>query len=411
MAENRGSSSGDAGSLNAAWESILEARLAEKQAGRTPPFGSGAGMQLSRLDVPEEGLGAGAVRDAGEQLLDMQMKLNESEQSQLEAGNRVQFLEEELGRLRSMTEVSDQMRRQAESDAAQLRTEGVSSDAPLEALKGERNAMEHDLAVARARVAELERERDEARARAEKFESELGELRSAAMGADRARMEAEAELAEVRTELESARAVEGESREELSAADARCAELEIAIGRLKGSAAPAETAAPDEGADALGQAALGQDEIDRVVGEFTRQAEGFTVGAEGTQTEELTARVEEYRTKLAAAEHARGALERRASEAERRVSQLEQSEADLTERLRSSEETRLAFEQRVNALDQEAVNLRNELAAAGGFHGANGQEVAVLRRKLDEAHGIIRAIEDAYLRGRSRRTRTPRRPR
>jgi len=42
-----------------------------------------------------------------------------------------------------------------------------------------------------------------------------------------------------------------------------------------------------------------------------------------------------------------------------------------------------------------------------GHHGSNGAEAAELRRRLQEAYGIIKAIEDAYLAGRMRRTRLP----
>jgi chromosome segregation ATPase len=375
VSEKRRPSRTEAGSLNAAWESILQARLAEKEAGRSPAC-SDEGVRLSRLDVPEEGLAADAVKDAASQLLDMQMRLDAAESARAEASRRVEILEAEVTRLTSEARVADEMRKNAESEAATLRTRTLSADAPLKALKEERDALRHDLAEATARVEELTRERDEARARAIELETELASLRSAAMGADRAREDAEGKLRRLGAELEAARAAEKAAREDLAAADSRCADLEIELKKAR-AAQPAQQD---------GTESLGQDEIDKVVGEFSR---GKVVPSvqQGEREEVLKAELDEARARLAVAESVRAAAEERLARAEAKA-------AEMAARLQAAEKELQA------------------LASSGASpQGGYSSEVLDLRRRLEEAYGIIRAIEDAYIKGQSRRFRLPRGPR
>jgi uncharacterized protein (DUF4415 family) len=398
VSEKRRPTGTDAGSLSAAWESILEARLAERQAGapgRPPDAGEGAQADddrvgLSRLGDADGSLSLSPVRDAAAQLMDMQMRVDAAESARAEAVKRTEVLESEVARLRSAAEVSDEMRRNAESETAWLKTRAIPAETPakaLVALREERDVLEHDLAEARSKVEGLTRERDEARTKAVELETELASLRSAALGADRARDDAEGRFRELAAQLDAARASESEARGDLAAADSRCADLEIELEKLRA----ARGRQREDGAESLGQ-----DEIDKVVGEFSRG--GPAVSVAGAREEALKAELDEARARFAVAESVRSAAEERLARAEAKASELARSASEMAARLRASEEARRRAERELQA-------------RAESDSGAGGVENAELRRRLDEAYGIIRAIEDAYLRGQSRRLRLPRGPR
>ncbi|MHC4200316.1 MAG: hypothetical protein ACYSU0_10015 [Planctomycetota bacterium] len=118
--------------------------------------------------------------------------------------------------------------------------------------------------------------------------------------------------------------------------------------------------------------------------------------------------VAELNDKLRESEEAR-------REAQARLAGVEWELTDLRERLGMSEEARRGAE--VRAGDSARAPLAGGRAApdspvapadprAGAAHDGNGSsngEVAHLRRQLEEAYSIIRAIEAAYLAGESRR--------
>jgi len=73
--------------------------------------------------------------------------------------------------------------------------------------------------------------------------------------------------------------------------------------------------------------------------------------------------------------------------------------AQIREELRRSEDARRRAEARVAELEIQVAGLLSG-NNGGGAGGGNGHaEVERLRRDLEQAHGIIRAIEEAYLAG------------
>jgi len=73
--------------------------------------------------------------------------------------------------------------------------------------------------------------------------------------------------------------------------------------------------------------------------------------------------------------------------------------AQLREDLRISEDARRQAEARVVELEVQVAGLSAGNNGGGGAGGNGHAEVERLRQELEQAHGIIRAIEEAYLAG------------
>ncbi|MHC5053943.1 MAG: hypothetical protein ACYTKD_04420 [Planctomycetota bacterium] len=73
--------------------------------------------------------------------------------------------------------------------------------------------------------------------------------------------------------------------------------------------------------------------------------------------------------------------------------------ARLQAELQKAEDARRGAEARVAELEHEVTGLLAGVPGGAGGNGNGREELERLRRELDEAHAIIRAIEQAYLAG------------